>query len=191
MRSPSAPPSSGARLLRLVLEALAPSVRPWQAQAMGVIEDRLGELGLQLPVPRRRRRPDGAAAIRARARPRRSGVRLRSRAVRRRPAARHRPRRSRGIRRAGLRGCARDRPVHPRLAQAGARRPRPRDRLGQGAWLRELRGGIQRDSGRDQRLQRLDPALWGDAGRHARSAIGAGELPFGMPVEVEAVVALG
>ena len=33
--------------------------------------------------------------------------------------------------------------------------------------------------------------LWGDAGRHARSAIGAGELPFGMPVEVEAVVRLG
>jgi enamine deaminase RidA (YjgF/YER057c/UK114 family) len=34
-------------------------------------------------------------------------------------------------------------------------------------------------------------ALWGDAGRHARSAVGASELPFGMPVEVEAVVALG
>jgi enamine deaminase RidA (YjgF/YER057c/UK114 family) len=33
--------------------------------------------------------------------------------------------------------------------------------------------------------------LWGDAGRHSRSAIGAGELPFGMPVEVEAVVTLG
>jgi enamine deaminase RidA (YjgF/YER057c/UK114 family) len=33
-------------------------------------------------------------------------------------------------------------------------------------------------------------ALWGDAGRHARSAIGAAELPMGMPVEVEAVVAL-
>jgi enamine deaminase RidA (YjgF/YER057c/UK114 family) len=32
--------------------------------------------------------------------------------------------------------------------------------------------------------------LWGDAGRHARSAIGAGELPFGMPIEVEAVVSL-
>jgi enamine deaminase RidA (YjgF/YER057c/UK114 family) len=30
-------------------------------------------------------------------------------------------------------------------------------------------------------------SLWGDAGRHARSAIGAGERPFGMPVEVEAV----
>jgi len=33
--------------------------------------------------------------------------------------------------------------------------------------------------------------VWGDAGRHARSAIGSGELPFGMPVEVEAIVALG
>jgi enamine deaminase RidA (YjgF/YER057c/UK114 family) len=32
--------------------------------------------------------------------------------------------------------------------------------------------------------------LWGDAGRHARSAIGADELPLGMPVEVEAIVAL-
>jgi enamine deaminase RidA (YjgF/YER057c/UK114 family) len=32
--------------------------------------------------------------------------------------------------------------------------------------------------------------LWGDAGRHARSAIGASELPFGMPVEIEAIVAL-
>jgi enamine deaminase RidA (YjgF/YER057c/UK114 family) len=32
--------------------------------------------------------------------------------------------------------------------------------------------------------------LWGDAGRHARSAIGAGELPLGIPVEVEAIVAL-
>jgi len=34
-------------------------------------------------------------------------------------------------------------------------------------------------------------ALWGEAGRHARSAIGAGELPFGMPVEVEAVAVVG
>ena len=32
--------------------------------------------------------------------------------------------------------------------------------------------------------------LWGDAGRHARSAIGAAELPFDIPVEIEAVVAL-
>ena len=30
--------------------------------------------------------------------------------------------------------------------------------------------------------------LWGEAGRHARSAIGAAELPFDAPVEVEAIV---
>lgn len=30
--------------------------------------------------------------------------------------------------------------------------------------------------------------VWGEAGRHARSAIGAGQLPFNVPVEVEAVV---
>jgi enamine deaminase RidA (YjgF/YER057c/UK114 family) len=30
--------------------------------------------------------------------------------------------------------------------------------------------------------------LWGDAGRHARSAIGASELPFDIPVEIEAIV---
>ena len=33
--------------------------------------------------------------------------------------------------------------------------------------------------------------LWGEAGRHARSAIGAAELPFDIPVEVEAVAAVG
>ena len=33
--------------------------------------------------------------------------------------------------------------------------------------------------------------LWGEAGRHARSAVGADELPLGMPVEVEAIVLLG
>lgn len=32
--------------------------------------------------------------------------------------------------------------------------------------------------------------LWGDPGRHARSAIGVAALPFGWPVEVEALVAL-
>jgi enamine deaminase RidA (YjgF/YER057c/UK114 family) len=30
--------------------------------------------------------------------------------------------------------------------------------------------------------------LWGEPGRHARSAIGAAELPFDMSVEVEAIV---
>lgn len=33
-------------------------------------------------------------------------------------------------------------------------------------------------------------SVWGDAGRHSRSAIGAAELPFDIPVEVEAVVEL-
>ena len=34
--------------------------------------------------------------------------------------------------------------------------------------------------------------LWGpEAGRHARSAIGADQLPFDVPVEIEAVVELG
>jgi enamine deaminase RidA (YjgF/YER057c/UK114 family) len=32
--------------------------------------------------------------------------------------------------------------------------------------------------------------VWGEAGRHARSAIGVAELPFDWPVEVEAIVAL-
>ncbi|MBA2522649.1 MAG: RidA family protein [Solirubrobacterales bacterium] len=32
--------------------------------------------------------------------------------------------------------------------------------------------------------------VWGDAGRHSRSAIGVAALPFGWPVEVESVVAI-
>jgi enamine deaminase RidA (YjgF/YER057c/UK114 family) len=32
--------------------------------------------------------------------------------------------------------------------------------------------------------------LWGEEGRHARSAIGVAELPFDWPVEVEAVIAV-
>ena len=32
--------------------------------------------------------------------------------------------------------------------------------------------------------------VWGDAGKHARSAIGVAELPFDWPVEVEAIVAI-
>jgi enamine deaminase RidA (YjgF/YER057c/UK114 family) len=33
--------------------------------------------------------------------------------------------------------------------------------------------------------------LWGEAGMHARSAIGAAELPFDIPVEVEAIAEVG
>ena len=34
-------------------------------------------------------------------------------------------------------------------------------------------------------------ALWGDAGRHARTATGAAQLPFGAAVQLEMVVRLG
>jgi enamine deaminase RidA (YjgF/YER057c/UK114 family) len=33
--------------------------------------------------------------------------------------------------------------------------------------------------------------VFGDAGRHARSAVGMGSLPRGITVEIEAVVAIG
>lgn len=33
--------------------------------------------------------------------------------------------------------------------------------------------------------------ILGDAGRHARSAVGMAELPLGTPVEVEAIIAVG
>ena len=48
--------------------------------------------------------------------------------------------------------------------------------------------GFSGTPGRDQRIQRADHGALGDAGRHARSAIGAAELPFEMSVEVEAIV---
>jgi len=30
--------------------------------------------------------------------------------------------------------------------------------------------------------------VFGDSGRHARSAVGMGELPFGIPVEIEMIL---
>jgi enamine deaminase RidA (YjgF/YER057c/UK114 family) len=33
--------------------------------------------------------------------------------------------------------------------------------------------------------------LWGEDGHHARTAIGAGQLPFDVPVEIEAIVEIG
>ena len=98
---------------------------------MGVIEDRLGELGLRLPAP--------PAAP--------PGVRLPFELVR----------------------------IHGDLAYVSGHGPFDGDRL-------LVTGRVGGEVSVEQ--------AWGDAGRHARSAIGAGELPFGMPVEVEAVVAL-
>jgi enamine deaminase RidA (YjgF/YER057c/UK114 family) len=53
--------------------------------------------------------------------------------------------------------------LNDRLPEGRARRPRPRPGLDQGAR---------------------------DPGRHARSAIGLAELPFDIPVEIEAIVQL-
>jgi enamine deaminase RidA (YjgF/YER057c/UK114 family) len=40
-----------------------------------------------------------------------------------------------------------------------------------------------------QRLLDLFVEVVGDAGRHARSAVGMSSLPAGIPVEIEAIVA--
>ena len=53
---------------------------------------------------------------------------------------------------------------------------------------RQLRARVQRHAGVINGFSDLVLELWGDAGRHARSAIGAAELPFEMSVEVEAIV---
>ena len=152
---------------------------------MGVIEARLGVLVLELPAP--------LAAP--------SGVRLPFERVRFHgglayvsghgpfdgdPAARHRASRRRGLRRAGLRGRACDGPVDSRLAQQELN---DLDRVA--GWIKAL-GFVKCAEGFNvtpaaiNGFSDLILTLWGDAGRHARSAIGAGELPFGMPVEVEA-----
>ena len=70
-----------------------------------------------------------------------------------------------------------------------ARRPRPRDRLGEGCSASSTaRPGFSATPGVINGFSDLVIELWGDAGRHARSAIGAAELPFDMSVEVEAIV---
>lgn len=61
------------------------------------------------------------------------------------------------------------------------------------AWVKALglvncAPGFNRTPGVINGFSDLVLELWGDAGRHARSAIGAAELPFDIPVEIEAVV---
>jgi enamine deaminase RidA (YjgF/YER057c/UK114 family) len=48
--------------------------------------------------------------------------------------------------------------------------------------------GFDRTPGVIDGFSDLIVELWGDAGRHARSAIGVSALPFDIPVEVEAIV---
>ncbi len=60
----------------------------------------------------------------------------------------------------------------------------------------KVTGFVASASGFNQQPQVIDAAstllieLLGDAGRHARSAIGVAELPRGVPVEIEFMVAL-
>jgi len=63
------------------------------------------------------------------------------------------------------------------------------------AWIKALglvncAPGFNRTPGVINGFSDLILELWGDAGRHARSAIGVAELPFDIPVEIEAVVQL-
>jgi hypothetical protein len=55
----------------------------------------------------------------------------------------------------------------------------------------ELGAGVRSPAGGDQRLLGPRPrGLGPDRGQHARSAVGMAELPFRIPVEIEAEVLL-
>jgi enamine deaminase RidA (YjgF/YER057c/UK114 family) len=61
------------------------------------------------------------------------------------------------------------------------------------AWCKALgfvncAAGFNRTPGVINGFSDLILELWGEAGHHARSAIGVAELPFDIPVEVEALV---
>ena len=64
-----------------------------------------------------------------------------------------------------------------------------------GGWVKALglvncAPGFNRMPGVINGFSDLILELWGDAGRHARSAIGVAELPFDIPVEIEAIVSV-
>ena len=169
--------------------AVARARRPWQDRAVGVIEDRLGELGLRLPAP--------LAAP--------PGVRLPFELVRVHGdlayVSGHGPFDGDRLLVTGRVGAE----VSVEQAYEAARATG----LSMLASLKQELGELDRVTRWVKALGfvncgdgfNVTPAaingfsdlildLWGDAGRHARSAIGSGELPFGMPVEVEAIVAL-
>lgn len=126
-----------------------------------------------------------------------SGVTLRLEAVtvtgsraylagRRLPPSRPRKGRRRPHRRGGAGSGTAVRPRGARLPQAPAR---VRE------WVK-VTGCVNRTPGFEQTpavvngFSDLICDLWGDAGRHARSAIGVCALPFSVPVEVAAIVEL-
>ena len=157
---------------------------------MGRIDDRLAELGLELPAAVRAA-AGGRVPVRPRPRQRRPRLRLR-------PPARSTAPRSLVTGRVGAeldleRGYEAARLTALSILaslQARARRPRPGDAAGsrRSAWS-SARPGFDKPPAVINGFTDLVLELWGDqAGRHARSAIGAGQLPFDVPVEVEAIV---
>ena len=77
------------------------------------------------------------------------------------------------------------------LAAIGVRRrPGRRPAHREGRRVRGQRARLHGPAGCGQRRQRAARAVFGEAGRHARSAVGVAALPLGAPVEVEVVAAL-
>ena len=164
-------------------------MRPWQASVMSVIEDRLGALGLQLPAP--------VAAP--------PGVRLPFELVRVHGdlayLSGHGPFDGDRLLVTGRVGAEVSVEQAYEAARATAlsmfaslkRELGDLDRVTE--WIKLLgfvkcAEGFNATPAAINGFSDLILELWGDAGRHSRSAIGAGELPFGMTVEVEAVVAV-
>ena len=69
----------------------------------------------------------------------------------------------------------------------GARLARPRRHRGQDALHGQRGAGLQGPSQGDQRLSDLFVEVFGEAGKHARSAVGMGSLPNQISVEIEGV----
>jgi enamine deaminase RidA (YjgF/YER057c/UK114 family) len=161
----------------------------WDAAAMGVIEDRLGEMGLALPAPVQA--PEGA--------------RLPFEFVRVHGdlayVSGHGPLDGDRVLYTGRVGGdisveqAYDAARATGLSMLASLKQELGDLDRVTGWLKALgfvscAEGFNATPAAINGFSDLILALWGDVGRHARSAIGAGALPFGMPVEVEAVVAL-
>jgi hypothetical protein len=88
----------------------------------------------------------------------------------------------------GYAGSQVDGPLHPGQPRARAGGSRPHHRVGSGLRDGQLGSGVRKPALRANGFSDLILELYGDAGVHARSAVGMAELPFNMPVEIEAEV---
>ncbi len=80
------------------------------------------------------------------------------------------------------------RPQPPLRGACRPRRPWPRRAGGEAARHGQRRARVHRTSAGDQRRSDLFVAVFGEAGRHARSAVGMGSLPNDITVEIEAIL---